>query len=301
MPDFHQKQAGFNLNGHFMPAAARVPGLHIVATPIGNLSDITLRALNILAAADLVYCEDTRITSRLFSHYQITTPLKPYHDHNGARMRPQIVAAVEAGAALALVSDAGTPLVSDPGFKLVRELKQRGLPVHMVPGPSAPIMAMALSGFACDRFQFSGFLPPKSTARIKVLKDAAEYPGLSVFFESPKRLRRCLEDASGAIPHAKIAIGRELTKKFEEVLRGSASELLEQLAGRDSIKGEITLVIAPDTTPPPKPDDAEVVEALKQAVTSLPAAQAAMQVAKHFGLQKKQLYGAAVAAKKDMK
>lgn len=281
-----------------MTAPCLEPGLHVVATPIGNLGDITIRALNTLAAADLVYCEDTRITSRLFSHYQIATPLKPYHDHNGAKMRPAIVDSIQKGAAIALVSDAGTPLVSDPGFKLVKELREQDLPVHMAPGPSAPVMAMALSGFPSDRFQFCGFLPPKSGGRLKAYAGALDYQGLSIFFESPKRLLRSLGDAQKAIPDAQIAIGRELTKKFEEVLRGSPAELLKTFSLRDSIKGEITLVVWPGERKLPATDDADVREALRIAVKSQPAARAALEVARQFGLQKRQLYDDAVALKK---
>ena len=272
-------------------------GLHITATPIGNLGDITLRALNTLAAADLVLCEDTRITSRLLQRFQIATPMKPYHDHNGAKVRPKVIEAIQAGKAIALVSDAGTPLVSDPGFKLVHELRDLDLPVHMSPGVSAPVMALALCGFPSDRFQFCGFLPPKSAARRKTLSEAATYQGVSLFFESPKRIERCLVDAVAVLPDAQIAITRELTKQYEEVLRGTAEELLGLVQARGGLKGEITLAIWPGAAKAVAVDDKRVTAALQAAVKSMSAAKAAHEVARQYGLQKRQLYDAAVALK----
>ena len=272
-------------------------GLHITATPIGNLADITLRALNTLAAADLILCEDTRITSRLLQRYQINTPMKPYHDHNGAKVRPKVIEDIIAGKAIALVSDAGTPLVSDPGFKLVYDLRQQNLPVHMSPGVSAPIMALALCAFPSDKFQFCGFLPPKSAARRTVLGQTTDYQGVSLFFESPKRIERCLADAVVAIPEAQITIGRELTKRFEEIMTGTASELLNEIKERNGIKGEITLAIWPGVAKAVDVDDEQVTLALKEAVKFMPAAKAALEVAKKFGLQKRQLYDRAVEFK----
>lgn len=272
-------------------------GLHITATPIGNLADITIRALNTLAAADLILCEDTRITSRLLQRYQINTPMKPYHDHNGAKVRPKVIEEILAGKAIALVSDAGTPLVSDPGFKLVYDLRQQNLPVHMSPGVSAPIMALALCAFPSDKFQFCGFLPPKSAARRTVLGQTADYQGVSLFFESPKRIERCLADAVVAISEAQITIGRELTKRFEEIMTGTAAELLSEIEERGGIKGEITLAIWPGVAKAVDVDDEKVSLALQEAVKFMPAAKAALEVAKKFGLQKRQLYDRAVELK----
>jgi 16S rRNA (cytidine1402-2'-O)-methyltransferase len=274
------------------------PGLHITATPIGNLADITLRALNTLAAADIIFCEDTRITSRLLNRFQIVTPLKPYHDHNGAKVRPRIIAAVKAGKAVALVSDAGTPLICDPGFKLVHQLRAQNLPVHMSPGVSAPIMALALSGFPSDRFQFCGFLPPKTGARQKALAAAGKYGGVTLFFESPKRLIKCLADIARTLPGAEVAIGRELTKKFEEIVSGSGETLLQAFSGRQTVKGEITIAIWPGKPQQPAPDDEEVLEHLREAVKTMPAAKAALEVARKFSLHKRDLYDAAVGFKK---
>ena len=287
----------FVIEGNKISAKPIAAGLHLTATPIGNLGDITLRALNTLASADLILCEDTRITSRLLQRFQITTTMKPYHDHNGAKVRPKIIEKIRAGKALALVSDAGTPLVSDPGFKLVQLLRDEGLPVHMSPGVSAPIMALALCGFPSDRFQFSGFLPSKSAARCTVLAQTLHFQGVSLFFESPKRIAKCLKDAIGVIPEAQIAITRELTKQYEEVLRGTAQELLERVEQRGGLKGEITLAIWPGVRPAIAPDDDRVTSALKEAIQSMPAAKAALQVSKQYGLQKRQLYDAAVALK----
>jgi len=288
---------GYVIEGHKISCRPLAPGLHIIATPIGNLGDITLRALNTLAAADLVLCEDTRITSRLLQRYQINTPMKPYHDHNGAKVRPKVIEDIKSGKAIALVSDAGTPLVSDPGFKLVHELREQDLPVHMSPGVSAPVMALALCGFASDRFQFCGFLSPKSAARSASLASAGDYQGVSLFFESPKRIEKCLADAAKTIPDAQIAITRELTKQYEEVMRGSAQELLAQIKQRGGIKGEITLAIWPGIGKTVEADDERVIEALKEAIKTMPAAKAALEVAKKFGLQKRQLYDTAVELK----
>jgi len=290
--------ASFVIEGHKIPAKPVTPGLHITATPIGNLGDITLRALNTLASADLILCEDTRITSRLLQRFQITTPMKPYHDHNGAKVRPKVIESIRSGKVLALVSDAGTPLVSDPGFKLVQELHEENLPVHMSPGVSAPVMALALCGFPSDKFQFCGFLPPKSAARNAILSETLHFQGVSLFFESPKRISKCLRDAQNAIPNVQIAIARELTKKYEEVIRGTAGELLDIIEQRGGLKGEITLAIWPGNNAiQVSLDDEKVTAALTAAIQSMPAAKAALEVAKQFGLQKRQLYDIAVALK----
>ena len=289
------------IDGHKIVARPLAPGLHLTATPIGNLGDITLRALNTLAAADLILCEDTRITSRLLKRYQISTPMKPYHDHNGAKVRPRVIEAVKAGKAIAMVSDAGTPLVSDPGYKLVHTLREEDLPVHMSPGVSAPVMSMALCGFPSDHFQFCGFLSTKSAARSTSLAQAGDYQGISLFFESPKRIEKCLQDAAKVIPEAQIAITRELTKQYEEVIRGTAQELLDIIKERGGLKGEITLAIWPGVAKLIEVNDERVTVALKEAIKTMPAAKAALEVAKHFHLQKRQLYDIAVKLKNTAK
>ncbi len=296
-----QSGGTFTIEGQKFNAPSCAQGLYIIATPIGNLADITLRGLQILAGADIIMCEDTRITSRLLQRYQISTPLKPYHDHNGDRVRPKVIEAIQSGKSIALVSDAGTPLVSDPGFKLVSKMRELDLPVHMAPGASAPIMALALSGFPSDTFQFVGFLPPKSGARRKVLQGLNVYQGVSLVFESPKRIQSCLADMIKEMPMAQLSISRELTKRYEEVLRGSPQQLLDQIKQREGIKGEITIAIFPARTEQYQVDDAVVVEALTQAAKTMSAAKAAHEVAQNYGLKKRDLYNQAITIKAEQK
>ena len=207
------------------PSHALEPGLHLVATPIGNLGDITLRALWVLGGVDRILCEDTRVTGRLLSRFGIATPLEAYHDHNAERVRPAALAALRRGERLALVSDAGTPLVSDPGYKLVRAALDEGLPVTAAPGPSAAIAALILSGLPPDAFLFAGFLPPRSAARRKAL---AVWTGLAatlIFYEGPSRLAGCLADMAEMFGDRGAAIARELTKRHEEMRRGTLAAL----------------------------------------------------------------------------
>ncbi len=201
------------------------PGLYLVATPIGNLRDVTLRALDVLAAADAVACEDTRVTGKLLRAHGIRAALVAYHDHNAERVRPRLLARLEAGERLALVSDAGTPLVSDPGYKLVRAAIQSGIAVTPVPGPSAAISALVMSGLPTDRFFFAGFLPPRAAARRRALAELAEVPGSLVFFEQPRRLAQSLADMGGALGDREAAVLREITKLYEEARRGTLSTL----------------------------------------------------------------------------
>ncbi|MGB7697847.1 MAG: 16S rRNA (cytidine(1402)-2'-O)-methyltransferase, partial [Methylovirgula sp.] len=198
----------FGLNAEAEPLA---PGLHVVATPIGNLADISLRALATLAAADAVVAEDTRVTKTLLAHYGIATPLAAYHEHNAEVMRPHLLARLAAGAALALVSDAGTPLISDPGYKLVAEALAQGLPVSSVPGASAVLTALVVAGLPTDRFFFEGFLPPKSTARRQRIAELSAIPGTLVFFESPRRVAETLADLAAVLGPRDAALARELT------------------------------------------------------------------------------------------
>ncbi len=297
MTDETQRKNGFVIDGHSFPAAPAAPGLHIVATPIGNLADITLRALQTLAGADLLLCEDTRLTARLLQRYRIATPMKPYHDHNAARQRPVIIEALQRGQSIALVSDAGTPLVSDPGYKLVRACMKADIAVSMVPGASAPVMAIALSGLPCDRFQFCGFLPPKPTARQRALSQLASVDAALIFFESAQRLLQALDDIVGCLGDRDIAVAREMTKLHEEVLRGRASEVAADLAARPALKGEITLVVAPPEPAKLESGSDEVVEALKAALETMPTGRAAAETAKRFGLPRKAVYDQAIALK----
>ncbi len=211
------------------PAHALEPGLHLVATPIGNLGDITLRALWVLRGVDRILCEDTRVTGRLLARFGITTPLEAYHDHNADRVRPLALAALRGGERLALVSDAGTPLVSDPGFKLVRAALEEGLPVTAAPGPSAAIDALILSGLPPDAFLFAGFLPPRAAARRKALAAWRELPATLIFYEGPSRLAAALADLRETLGDRPAAIARELTKRHEEIRRGSLSALADLL------------------------------------------------------------------------
>src|SRR5215510_10195688 len=220
---------------HSQPRSKREPGpetgrnarsLVLIATPIGNLGDITARALDGLKTADLIACEDSRVTAKLLAAAGIEKPLLPYHDHNAEAMRPKLLARIAAGERVALVSDAGTPLISDPGYKLVQAAVAAGLAVTMLPGPSAPVMALALSGLPSDRFLFGGFLPTKSKARREAIAEAARAPVTLIFFETAPRLVESLKDLLAVLADRKAAVARELTKLFEEVRRDSLSALV---------------------------------------------------------------------------
>lgn len=220
------------------------PGLYVVATPIGNLEDITFRALRILKQADLIACEDTRQTQKLLNHYGISTRTISYHEHNEAGRAAELVEQLGKGAQIALVSDAGMPGISDPGFRLVNLCIEHGIPVTPIPGASALLLALAASGMATDEFRFHGFLPPKPGQRSKMLAEIRDSSFTEIFYEAPHRLKETLADVVQALgPARPICIARELTKIHEEFLRGRASELLQTLNSRDEIKGEITLLI----------------------------------------------------------
>lgn len=285
----------FVIAGQAIPAGPLAAGLHVVATPIGNLADVTLRALSTLAAADRVYCEDTRITRRLLDRYGIRAALKAYHEHNAERMRPVIVEELRSGAKLALVSDAGTPLVSDPGFKLVRAAIEEGLAVHAVPGPSAAVMALALSGLPSDRFMFAGFLPPRSQARRSALAELKACGATLILYETAPRIAATLHDISQVMGDPPVALARELTKLHEEVLRGRASEVAETVAARDRLKGEITLVVGAAAAA--ASTDEDVDRALTEALEHMTPARAAAAVARRFDLSRGEVYRRAMALK----
>lgn len=221
------------------------PGLYVTATPIGNARDITLRALDVLARADLVLCEDTRVTAKLFAIHGISAKTAPYHDHNAAEMRPRVLARLDAGQAIALVSDAGTPLVSDPGFKLVREAQDAGHNVTALPGASSVLAALTLAGLPTDRFFFAGFLSARQEARRKELAELAVIPATLIFLESANRLEASLADMASALGPRDAAVTRELTKKFEEVRRASLDDLAAHYAEAGAPKGEIVIVVGP--------------------------------------------------------
>ncbi len=234
----------FSLGSHVLTAPKAAPGLHLVATPIGNLGDITLRALETLAGVDIIACEDTRITRRLTERYAISALLKPYHEHNAAQARPKILERLAQGASIALVSDAGTPLISDPGFKLVREVCAAGFQVTALPGPSSVLTALAVAALPTDRFFFEGFLPPKQTARRARLTELARIDATLVMFESGNRVQDTLADLAGIMGDRDAAICREMTKLHEEIKRGPVSQLA-LAADALEIRGEFVLVIGP--------------------------------------------------------
>ena len=272
------------------------PGLHVVATPIGNLRDISVRALATLAAASAVLAEDTRVSRTLLAHYGITTPLIPYHEHNAAEMRPKILARLREGEALALISDAGTPLISDPGYKLVGAVVAEGIRVTPVPGASAVLAALVVAGLPTDRFFFEGFLPPKSAARCERLAALATIPGTLVFFESPRRLAAMLADAAETLGDRPAAMARELTKMFETVKRGSLRALAAEFEASGPPKGEIVVLIGPpaeDTAP--VRDEADLDARLTRHLAHLSVKDATAVTVEETGLPRRQVYARAVA------
>lgn len=226
-------------------SARPAPGLYVTATPIGNAADITARALDLMARCDLLLCEDTRVTAKLLAIHNISVKTAPYHDHNAAEMRPRILRRLEAGEAIMLVSDAGTPLVSDPGLKLVQEAVAAGHHVTALPGASSVLAALTLAALPTDRFFFAGFTPSKQEARRKELAELAVIPATLVFLESANRLAAALGDMAAALGDRPAAVARELTKKFEEVRRGSLAELAAHYAEAGPPKGEIVIVVGP--------------------------------------------------------
>jgi 16S rRNA (cytidine1402-2'-O)-methyltransferase len=224
--------------------ASLAPGLYLVATPIGNLEDITLRALRVLKEADLIACEDTRQTQKLLQHYQISTRTTSYHEHNEMTRAPELVVELEQGARIALVTDAGMPGISDPGFRLISLAIRHHLPVVPVPGPAAFLAALVASGLPTDSFRFSGFLPAKRGQRRQVLESIKESPRTQVFYEAPHRIKEALQDVAETLGTERhVVMAREVTKIHEEFLRGQAGDVLQTLNARGEIKGEITLLI----------------------------------------------------------
>lgn len=240
-----QKSGLFRVLGQDVPARELAAGLYLVATPIGNLGDVTLRALETLAAAATIACEDSRVTRRLLERYGITTPLLPYHDHNAEAMRPKILAMLDGGDAVALVSDAGTPLISDPGFKLVRAAHAAGHMVTAVPGASAVLAALTASGLPTDRFFFEGFLPPREAARRERISELAQVPGSLVFFETGPRITAMLGDLAGRLGSRPAAVCRELTKLHEEIRRGDLAALAQAWRDGAETRGEFVVVVGP--------------------------------------------------------
>lgn len=283
--------------GFGVDAAQFTPGLYLVATPIGNAADITLRALALLQKADLVACEDSRVTGPLLKRYGIGTALFPYHEHNAAKVRPQLMEKLKAGATVALVSDAGTPLINDPGYKLVRACIEAGVAVTALPGASAVLAGLSLSGLPSDRFLFAGFPPPKSSARRKWLAELNAVQATLVMLESAQRLDDSLADMAAVFGGAReAAVARELTKKFEEVRRGPLAELAAHYAQAGAPKGEITLVIAPPAEQAAA-SAADLDGALSEAMARLPLRQAVDEVATLLNLSRKPVYARALELK----
>jgi len=278
-------------------------GLYVVATPIGNRADISARAMDVLAAASVIACEDTRVTGALMAHLGIGTPLLPYHEHNAGRQRPGLLARLEANEVVALVSDAGTPLISDPGFKLVEAAIATGHPVVPIPGPSALLAALVASGLPSDRFLFAGFPPPKTGARGRWLDDLAGIPATLIVYDSARRLPALLADMVDRLGRARpAAVCRELTKRFEEVRRDRLDGLAAHYGDSGPPKGEVVVVVGP---PLPEdaaalPDDAALDERLRAALADgLGTKGAAAAVAAATGLPKRDLYQRALSLASD--
>ncbi|MES0149949.1 16S rRNA (cytidine(1402)-2'-O)-methyltransferase [Mesorhizobium sp. M0012] len=265
------------------------PALYLVATPIGNLADITLRALETLAAADIVACEDTRVSRVLLDRYGIRRRTTAYHEHNAGEAGPKLIAALEAGQSVALISDASTPLISDPGYRLVGEALDRGIRVVPIPGPSAPLAALTASGLPSDAFLFAGFLPVKTGQRLTRLEALKAVPATLIFFESPRRLAETLSAMVEVLGGArKAAIGRELTKTFEEMRTGTLQSLASHYAGADTPKGEIVICVGPADAVADEPEDIDRL--LLSLAVEMPASKAAAEAAKMTGGQKQALY-----------
>jgi len=273
------------------------PGLYLVATPIGNLADITLRALATLARADVIYCEDTRHSRTLLAHFSISRPLRPYHEHNAERERPRILAELAAGKSVALISDAGTPLVSDPGYKLVRDCLNQGHRVTSLPGPSALLAAIVSTGLATDTFLFAGFLPAKQGARRARLVELQTVPATLVFFEAPSRLAESLADMAAVLGERETAVARELTNLHEEVQRGTAATLATW-ATEASPKGEMVVLVGPPLEQTAS-DDA-IAAKLEPLLDQMSLSDAAKAVAEMLGVAKARAYDVGLALKKKM-
>jgi len=283
----------FSVAGHLLTAARAAPGLYLVATPIGNLGDITLRALETLACVDIIACEDTRITRRLTERYGITAELMPYHEHNAAAARPKILERLASGGSVALVSDAGTPLISDPGFKLVREAACAGHRVIALPGPSSVLTALSVAALPTDRFFFEGFLPAKQAGRRTRLSELARIDATLVLFESGNRLQEALIDLAEILGARKATICRELTKLHEEVLRATLTELAAR-AGALETRGEFVLVIGPPLA------DAQILttdaldELLRQQLTDHSVRDAVAHAVELSGRPRREVYARAL-------
>jgi 16S rRNA (cytidine1402-2'-O)-methyltransferase len=277
------------------------PGLYVVSTPIGNLGDITLRALKTLASSDAVLCEDTRVTSKLLARFGISARKIPYHDHNADAARPEILRRLKAGETLALVSDAGTPLISDPGYKLVREAIAQGVPVTAIPGPSAALASLVLSGLPPDAFAFGGFLPPKSAARRRVLQEWKSLRATLLFYESAPRLAASLADMAEILGARQAAVTRELTKLYEEVKRGTLTELAAFYRAAGAPKGEVVVAVGPPEKETFQSGGEALDRALEAALARTSLRQGVAEVAAATGLPRRQVYARALKLKGERK
>lgn len=285
----------FRIGAHEIAARPQAPGLYLVSTPIGNLGDMTIRGLETLAGADIIACEDTRVSRVLLDRYGITTRPYAYHEHNAERVGPKLMEALATGKSVALISDAGTPLVSDPGFRLSQTAIEAGLAVIPIPGASAPLAALIASGLPSDAFLFAGFLPSRDKARRDRYADFASVEATLMFFESPNRLAASLKSAADVLgPDRPAAVCRELTKAFEEIRRGTLGELAAAYEG-ENVRGEIVLAIGPGSQPLPTETDVDAL--LGKLARDLPAGQAATEAAKLTGLPRKDLYARLLAMK----
>lgn len=279
-----------------MSETSFIKGLYLVATPIGNLGDISARAVNVLTAADTIACEDTRNTKKLLTLLGIINKnLIAYHEHNADKMRPQVLERLRNNELVALVSDAGTPLVSDPGYRLVQDCIEQNIYVTAVPGASAVLTALQLSGLPCHRFLFEGFLPPKTTARKKELSLLADIPATLIFYESPQRLEETLQDIAAVLGDRQIAVVREITKKFEQTVRGSCLQVLENYQKNGFPKGEIVIVVSPAEQKTFSSD--EIKTHLKNALKTMSVKEAAAFVSEKTGESRKTIYQMALEIK----
>jgi 16S rRNA (cytidine1402-2'-O)-methyltransferase len=287
----------YHIGAHAYAADRLEAGLYLVPTPIGNLGDVTLRSLQVLAAADQIYCEDTRVTVKLLERYGIRNKLKSYHDHNAEAAGQVIMADIAGGQSIALASDAGTPLLSDPGFPLVRDCIARSLHVDALPGASALLPALQQSGLPTDRFAFLGFLPQKKNERLKILAEIDERTETVVVYESPYRITDALDDMAKVLGDRAISVSRELTKLHEETLRGTATQIADILKVRAAVKGEFVVVIGAQVKAPAELSEADVTKAINTALLDHPSGKAASLVAKQLGLPRDDIYARILALK----
>jgi 16S rRNA (cytidine1402-2'-O)-methyltransferase len=287
----------FHVGGQALPAEKLAAGLYIVATPIGHLGDISLRALAVLTAADVIACEDTRVTHKLMERYGITTPLTPYHDHNADTARPKLLARLADGASVALVSDAGTPLISDPGYKLVREATAVGHGVTAVPGASSVMAALSVAGLPTDRFFFEGFLPSSAGRRAKRIAELSLIPATLVLFESGPRIAASLADLAAGLGPRDAAICRELTKLHEEVRRGDLGTLAAEAGARET-RGEFVIVIAPPADAAATATTEDLDALLRDALARVSVKDAVGEVAAATGLKRRDVYQRALEISK---